>query len=249
MRTDWFEDFFHGLAVEFWRRAVPAEETVKDVNFIEAELGLARQSRILDIPCGNGRHSIELAKRGYSMTAVDLCHEFLVEARQTAINNAALLDCVRMDMRAFHFKNEFDGAFCFGNSFGYMDRTGNESFIQNIHRCLRPGARFIVETGIAAESLLPGLQARRWHRVGDIVVLAENCYDPAKGELRTEYTFIRGETVESGAATYCVYTVGELKELFRRCGFALTEVYGTRERDPYRLGDRLFLVATTRVGS
>ena len=49
--------FFRGLALEFWRNAVSAEQTAADVDFIEGELGLAIASRVLDIPCGNGRHS------------------------------------------------------------------------------------------------------------------------------------------------------------------------------------------------
>ncbi|PYS08451.1 MAG: methyltransferase, partial [Acidobacteria bacterium] len=66
MRTNWFEDFFHGLALEFWRNAITPQETEQDVNFLETELGLVKGSRVLDIPCGNGRHSLEFAKRGYA---------------------------------------------------------------------------------------------------------------------------------------------------------------------------------------
>jgi len=243
MRTNWFEDFFRGLALEFWRQAVTPQETEQDVHFINSELALPQGSRVLDIPCGNGRHSVELAKRGYAMTSVDLSSEFIAEAQQSANQNGVSLDCFRADMRAIHFEEHFDGAFCFGNSFGYMDREANRKFLQEISRCLKPGAKFVVETGVAAESLLPGLQVRRWHRLGDIIVLGENRYDPLESKLHTDYTFIRGKIIESGTATYSVYTVAELKGLFRSCGLLVTGLYGSRERHPYHLGDRLFFVA------
>ena len=245
MRTNWFEDFFHGLALEFWRNAITPQETEQDVNFLETELGLLKGSRVLDIPCGNGRHSLEFAKRGYAMSCIDLSDEFIAEARQSAnANGVHLVECIRMDIRDINFQERFDGAFCFGNSFGYLDREANAKFLKNISRSLKPGAKFVVETGLAAESLLPGLQARRWHRFGDIIALSENRYDTLESELHTDYTFIRGGTIECCTATYSVYTVAELKGLFRTCGLLVTRLYGSRDRNPYNLGNpHLFLTA------
>jgi len=135
MRTNWFEDFFHGLALEFWRNAITPQETEQDVNFLETELGLVKGSRVLDIPCGNGRHSLEFAKRGYAMSCIDLSDEFIAEARQSANANGVHLDeCIRMDIRDINFQERFDGAFCFGNSFGYLDREANAKFLKNMSR-------------------------------------------------------------------------------------------------------------------
>src|SRR5215831_1583258 len=110
MRTNWFEGFFHGLALEFWRIAVTPKETEQDVNFVEMELSVPKGSRILDIPCGNGRHSLEFAKRGYAVTGIDLSDEFVAEARRSANTEGVSVDCIQMDMRAIHFEDAFDGA-------------------------------------------------------------------------------------------------------------------------------------------
>jgi len=113
MRTNCFEDFFHGLSLEFWRNAITPQETEQDVNFLETELGLLKGSRVLDIPCGNGRHSLEFAKRGYAMSCIDLSDEFIAEARQLAnANGVHLVECIRMDIRDINFQERFDGAFC-----------------------------------------------------------------------------------------------------------------------------------------
>jgi len=88
------------------------------------------------------------------------------------------------------------------------------------------------------------LQARRWHRFGDIIALSENRYDTLESELHTDYTFIRGGTIECCTAMYSVYTVAELKGLFRTCGLLVTRLYGSRDRNPYNLGNpHLFLTA------
>jgi SAM-dependent methyltransferase len=175
------------------------------------------------------------------MTCVDLSNEFVAEARNLADESGVNLKCLTMDMRDIDFKETFDGAFCFGNSFGYMDRDSNLDFLTRIARSLKPGANFMMETGVIAESLLPSLPARRWHRVNDIIVISENRYDASESELHTEYTFIRGGVMESGTATYRVYTVAELKALLASCGLVVTAMYGSRDRTPFHLGDRLFL--------
>src|SRR5437667_10256052 len=91
--------------------------------------------------------------------------------------------------------HQSDGAFGFGNSFGYMSHEANVKFLAAVGGCLRPGARFVIETGLVAESLLPSLAASRWHRANDVFVLSAHRYDPAESRLNTEYTFLRGGTI------------------------------------------------------
>ena len=176
MQSNWYEEFFHGLALDLWRKAVTEEQTEAEADFIAGILDLPNGARILDVPCGNGRHSIELAKRGCRMTGVDLCDEFIAEARQAAALNEVNIDWIRTDMRNVHTLADFDGAFCFGNSFGYMVHEETLNFLEAVNRCLRPGARFILETGLAAESLLPAFPGKRWYRLGDVFQLSEAEY-------------------------------------------------------------------------
>ena len=58
VRSAWYADFFTELPNEFWRRAVPPEATTAEVDFVEERLGLAPGSRVVDVPCGSGRHSM-----------------------------------------------------------------------------------------------------------------------------------------------------------------------------------------------
>ena len=68
----WWETFFHGTMLEFWTRAVTEAQTAREVDYIEAALALPDSARVLDVPCGNGRHALALAARGYPLTGIDL---------------------------------------------------------------------------------------------------------------------------------------------------------------------------------
>ncbi len=74
---------------------------------------LPKGGRVLDIPCGNGRHSAELATRGCRVMGVDLAAEFIEQAKA----RRADAEFVEGDMHAIRYDGEFEGALCFGNSF------------------------------------------------------------------------------------------------------------------------------------
>jgi len=72
MQSNWQETFFRGVALDAWRRVINPDMTRVEVDFLERALGVETGARLLDIPCGNGRHAIELAGRGYNLTGLDL---------------------------------------------------------------------------------------------------------------------------------------------------------------------------------
>lgn len=247
MKTNWYEQFFHGLALQFWRGAVSAEVTASECEFIESELNVSPGSKVLDVPCGNGRHSIELAKRGYEMTGLDLCPEFIADAEQSCSRDRVRVRLLNADMRQLSFDEQFDGAFCFGNSFGYVDYADTIRFLEGMQSALKPGGKFLVETGMAAESVLPSLQARRWHRAGDVLALTENRYDAVESKLNTEYTFIQNGAIETSTALYSIYTVAEIIRLFSNAGFAVQKLYATTRRETYSVGSPRLLLTTQRT--
>src|SRR5712692_1728772 len=79
--TNWYEDFFHGVALDLWRKAIRPEQTTAEADFLVNVLQREARSHLLDVPCGNGRLSLELARRGYRVTGVDIAEEFIEEAR------------------------------------------------------------------------------------------------------------------------------------------------------------------------
>jgi SAM-dependent methyltransferase len=245
LQPEWFETFFQGVAVEFWNRAMPPALTLIEVDFLEKALAPPPGASLLDIPCGSGRHSVELARRGYRMTGIDLSADFLKDARARAAEAHVQVDLRQGDMRSPNVDADaFDGAFCFGNSFPYLDRTGITAFLAALGSAIRPGGRLVIDTGCAAESILPTLFPQRWHRFDDIIVMSKASYIAGASRLDIDYTFIQGCKIETRPSSSYVFTVAELTRMLAEAGFEVISLAGGFAGERYELGSpRLVLTA------
>src|SRR4029079_7035747 len=131
---------------ETQRQACPPEPPRTEPDFIVSALGLASGARVLDMPCGEGRHSIELAARGYVPTAVDFNPKALSAAERNARERGVRVELVRADMRDFTPPDNIDAASCFFGSFGYFSDADNLRYATNVARALAPGGRFLIDT-------------------------------------------------------------------------------------------------------
>jgi SAM-dependent methyltransferase len=242
---DWWKDFFSGLFVDFWRGAIPAEMTRADADFIEKNLAVAPGARVLDLPCGPGRLTLELARRGYRMTGVDISSDSLEYARAEASAEGLAVDWRLSDMRDLLWRDEYDAAFCAGNSFGYFDDAGNADYLAAAARVLKPGARFLLESGWVAESILPNFRAVIDMEAGGVRFTARNTYDPRSGRVENVFSASRGNDSQTRQASHRVYTVSQILRLLEAAGCGSFEAFGSPAGEPYRLGShRLLLVAT-----
>jgi SAM-dependent methyltransferase len=240
----WYENFFNGIALDLWRGAVTPALTASDVDWLEREMGLGKGARLLDVPCGNGRHAIELASRGYEMVGLDISEEFIQEARGESAKRDLAIEFVLGDMQHLPVDGVFDGAYCFGNSFGYLDLDGTVDFLAALSRALKTGGRLAIDTGMAAESILPSLHENRWARVGDILFLAQSSYDVEASRLDTEYTFVRDGRTDTRKSSSLVFTVRELRSLLGNAGFETRTLHASPRGEPYELGSpQLMLIA------
>lgn len=245
MEQSWHSSFFTGIALEFWWRVTTPEWTESEVSFLTSALNFQPGNRILDVPCGNGRHSVSLARRGARVTGLDLAEENIVEARR--LSAGLETDWLVGDMRSLPFESEFDGAFCFGNSFGYLDRSGTAEFVNAVGRAVKPGGHFVVDTGVAAESILTSPLQRRWFLVDDMYMLSEQQYDPAVSRLQTNYTFVRNGKSETRGVWYWVLTTAEIRRIFEAAGFEVEGMYGDLNRTPYALGSPRLILLCRRL--
>jgi hypothetical protein len=140
----------------------------------------------------------------------------------------------------------FDGAFCFGNSFGYLEDSDNDRFLQAVSRSLKPGARFLMDYPVCAEVLFSGVwQERSWFEMQDIRYFRNGRYDPATSRIIVEHTYQRGTQEEKGVMCQRVYTYRELSALLSAAGFVDINGYAGMANEPFALGSkRLLLVAT-----
>lgn len=245
MSDEWWKDFFSGLIVDFWRAAVPEEATRAEADFFERHLRLNPGSRVLDVPCGAGRHAIALASRGYRVTGVDISSEFLDAAREGARGRGLSIEWRQADMRDLPWSSEFDAAYCAGSSFGFLGEMGDAEFVRAVARTLRTGGRFHADFK-AAEAILPNFREAYEMRVGDIEFRARNAYDTVTGTMESVYTVTRGVRTETKRAVHRIYTVREILRMLESAGLSEFETYGSVQGEPFRLGSPALLVVASK---
>ncbi len=147
-------------------------------------------------------------------------------------------------MRDLPWRAHFNGAFCVGNSFGYLDDNGNFEFLKTIHRVLTSGARFVLDASSVAENVLPRIHDHTEMEVGNIRFIEDNRYDHRSGRLETEYTFVRGNQTEKKFGSHRIYTYRELDILLSEAGFKECQAFGSIDGEPFKFGAQgLFFIA------
>lgn len=245
--SDWYLNFFTELPNAFWRGVMPVEATQTEVDFIERHLDLAPGSRIIDVPCGSGRHALALASRGHHVTGVDISPEAIGYARRAATDAGLSIDLSVADMRDIPRDGRFDAAVCMGNSFGYLDLAGTRDVAAALAGAIRPGGGLVIEFGATAESVLPGFKsAQHTMDAGGVTMVSTTDYDVVFSRLITACRFSRGAEELRISSQHYVYTSAQLGYLLADSGFTDIQRYGGVEDKPYALGDRRLLL-TARI--
>jgi 2-polyprenyl-3-methyl-5-hydroxy-6-metoxy-1,4-benzoquinol methylase len=143
----WYEALFENYGKKYDNESF-TQGTIGECDFIEQEIGFNKSVRILDIGCGTGRHAIELSKRGYNVTGIDLSESQLARAKEKAEKQCVKVDFLKYDARELPFEKEFDLAImlCEG-SFPLMETDDmNFEILKNAARSLKDDGKFIFTT-------------------------------------------------------------------------------------------------------
>ncbi|MFA9558306.1 class I SAM-dependent methyltransferase [Evansella sp. AB-rgal1] len=189
--------------------------TKQEVDFLVGYMELPKGSRILDIGCGPGRHSLALARQGYETVGVDISSEFINLASLVATEEKLSAQFITTDARELMFHQEFDAAICLCE--GAFGLAGNEKnhrkVLRGVHRSLKPGSQFIL-TVINALHL-----ARR--------ITDESEFDPYSCTSIDREKISNAEGVEKDVTIYTTaFTFRELKFLLDSEGFEVVTAFG-----------------------
>lgn len=143
----WYEQLFENYACKYDKECF-VQGTAGECDFIEAEAGRDKSIKIIDIGCGTGRHAIELAKRGYTVTGVDLSENQIKRAREKAQEAGVTIDFQIQDARNLPFDGQFDLAImlCEGG-FSLMETDEmNFEILKSATKALKGKGKFIFTT-------------------------------------------------------------------------------------------------------
>ena len=143
----WYEELFVNYGKKYDNESF-AQGTVGECDFIEKEIEYNKATRILDIGCGTGRHSIELTKRGYIVVGIDLSESLLKRAKEKASEQKVQIVFQKHDARDLAFLHEFDLVImlCEG-AFSLMETDEmNFQILQNAANALKPKGKLIFTT-------------------------------------------------------------------------------------------------------
>ena len=241
--SEWFADDSFWEA--FYPVMFPAERIDSAWVQVEQILALTKfdGKDVLDLCCGPGRHSTELAARGYKVTGVDRSPFLLSKARA----RSADVEWVQADMRDFVRPESFDLAINMFTSFGYFDDKDDDArVLRNIHESLRDGGAFLIDV-IGKEYLAKVFQPTVSYSTPDGSTLFQRheIFDDWT-RIRNEWILVRGEQATSFRFHHTVYSAQELKDRLFAAGFGDVAVYGDLEGAEYGTDARRLVALATK---
>jgi len=194
---------------------------------------LASSPRVLDLCCGFGRISAELARMGFAVTGVDITESYLRTAREEAAYENLNIEYIHSDAREFKRTDFFDIALNLYISFGYFaDQKDDLLLVRNAFESLKKDGVFIVET-LGKEIAVRDFVEAEWFERAGFTVLTQ--YEPLDSWtfLKNRWILLKdGEKVEK-VLTQRLYSASELRALLLEAGFPKVEIYGDWDESPY----------------
>ncbi|GHV25211.1 SAM-dependent methyltransferase [Spirochaetia bacterium] len=194
--------------------------------------------KVLDLCCGFGRIALELARREFSVTGVDITETYLKTGADDAAYEKLDVEFIMQDVRAFKRPGFFDLALNLYISFGYFaDPKDDLLLARNAYDALKPGGSFIIET-LGKEIAVRDFVEAEWFERAGYTVLTEYAPVDSWSGLRNRWILIKDsnqgspERIEK-AFVQRLYSAAELRRLLFDAGFSAVELYGNWDEAPY----------------
>ena len=242
----WFEQdsFWHTFEQFLFpdeRFAISPEQCDQFLALTETGPGAA----VLDLCCGPGRHSLELARRGFKVTGVDRTRAYLRRAGEAAARENLDVEFILEDMHSFCRPASFDLAINLFTSFGYSeDPHDDERVLAHLFESLRPGGALVMEL-MGKEVIARIFKVSNWSREQDgTLFLEERSLGGDWERMRNRWTLVRDGQVSEHRFDHRLFSAAELKGLLRAAGFREAAAYGSLSGDPYdQTAKRLVVMA------
>ena len=230
-KKQWYELLFENYGQKYDAESF-TQGTAGECDFIENELKSDKSLKILDVGCGTGRHSIELTKRGFDVTGIDLSESQLARAREKAETNNLKIDFRKEDARNLPFSDEFDVAImlCEGG-FPLMETDEmNYGILRSVTKSLKKDGKFIFTTLNGLFPLYHSVEEFCGSATGNgNATYRNNTFDlmTFRDHNITEFEddFGNKKTIESNER---YYVPSEITWLLKSLGYKKIEIFGAK---------------------
>jgi SAM-dependent methyltransferase len=234
-----FEESWPKISQGFESAAAAEAEIDWILSYVHPPAG----GRVLDAPCGFGRHSLALARRGFVVTGVDLSETELGRAAERAAAAGMRLDLVRQDMRDMDFPGEFDLALNLFSSIGYFSDDEDRLLLDRFCTALRPGGVFVLDTR-NRDHFIRNYATEETIALPDGTVRIKNRLNFTTSRVHSDW-WVEDGTRLLGQTEFRLYSAHELYRMLRPERWSVVELFGGLDGRPFELDSpRLVLVAT-----
>ncbi len=243
--ADWWQSYFDAGYLREYEPLFSLEEDRHQVARLVELLGLPTGARVLDCPCGQGRHAHLLAEAGFDVDGVDLSAPLLAKACERGAGRT--LRYRRGDMRRLPsaWTGRFDAVLNLFTSFGFFADPGDDArVIREFARVLSPGGRLVWHGG-DRDGVMAKFVARDWWTTSDGTLVAqERQFDPLTGFLTVESSWRGRRVAEDRVHRIRLYTPSQLAEMMRAAGLVVELAFDAfSDRPVNRRTSEMLLVA------
>ncbi len=225
VKSDWWKGIFNHLYLKTDGDVVDDRQITRtEIDLIIRILRLQPDEKILDLCCGQGRHTLELVRRGYSAEGIDRSHYLIQRARSTAKKEGLSVRFREGDARRLPYRTDtYDAALVLGNSFGYFDSVEEDlRILMELRRVLKPWGRILLDVA-DGEYLREHFQPRSWEWIDPSMFVCRERSLSLDGQRLISREVItdvdRGVMADQFYAER-LYTDESLRRLLERAGFS-----------------------------
>ncbi len=247
----WWQDLYDDLLADLLLERTTDAEADATCDFLLSRLALPPGGRVLDQCCGIGSLSLPLARRGFSVVAVDQCAPYVERGQRDAAARGLSVEFHAADALTFVPSAPVDGVFNWWTSFGYLpDDEGNQRMLRRAFDALRPGGSFLLDF-MNVPGVLRGLQRdvirRRHTGRGEVILLRETSVDVVAGVMHKRWTYALPDRIVPGRPSEVrLYMPHEVGAMLRAVGFEALEFLGDEQGQPLPLDSPRLIVHARR---
>lgn len=243
--AEWWETAFDSHYLREYEPIFDLENDRREIGRLIEIMELPTGARILDVPCGQGRHAHLLAEAGYDVDGLDYSAHLLAAAKKRGTGKN--LRYTRGDMRKLpaKWKGKFDAVIDLFTSFGFFAHPKEDAkVIHEFARVLKPGG-ILVWHGGSRDGVMARFLSKDWWTTSDGTLIAqEREFDSLSGLLTVHSQWKRGAKKGARSHQIRLYTASRLAELCSDAGLIVEQAYdGWNDRPLRRTSSEMVLVA------